>query len=76
LHQSFDSPGRAPDRTALAPLVGIAAAVTLPLGAAWLVELDVSGETYFMNVQDADAAEASRRAAWSARSALLVGVLY
>lgn len=76
LHQSFDSPGRAPDRTALAPLVGIAAGATLPLGGGWLAELDVWGETYFLSVQDADAAEASRRAVWSARSALLFGVLF
>jgi hypothetical protein len=76
LHQSFDSAGRAPDRTALAPLVGVAASATLPLVGAWLLELDVWGETYFLSLQDADAAEASLRAVWSARSALLVGMLF
>jgi len=72
MHQDLESQGQAPDHTALAPLLGLAAGATLPFAGRWLVELDVFGETSFLRLEDEDAL----RAIWSVRSTLLLGLLF
>lgn len=76
MFQSFETRGSAPSRSALVPVLGILGNLSFGFADRFIAELDLHGETYFVNLQHAGASEASLSPVVSARATALLGVLF
>lgn len=74
--QSFDTPGRAPDRRSTSPFAYAGARLARELSLRTLVALEVQGEAHLLQIQERSSADADLRLTFAARSLALLGAQF
>lgn len=73
LVQEFETPGAAPTRKSLVPVIMVVGTAAFELRRGFYVGMDVEAQTYLMRVRRSDTRTVERTAAFALRPALLMG---